>query len=321
MYASTDKGENMKLMHRLPPTSRYNRLARASLASLLVLLAASPLAAAGTLERIKDTGKLNLGYGGGRPFSYQDDSGKPAGFAVSVCDKVADALKSELGLPSLSVNYVQVTRKEGIGAVAAGKIDLLCDATVPTLAARKEVSFSIPIFASGVAAVVRSDASTRLKDVLSGRVPPTSPLWRGNADVLLRESTLSVVPGTRAELALSARIGELKMVPKIVPVSDNAAGIAAVLDGRSNVFFAERATLLDSVKRGGSTNLQVLDRFFTRETLALAVARGDEDFRLAVDTALSGLYRSNEFRDVYSKSFGEMKDSTLSLFRAEAPPE
>lgn len=311
----------MKLMHRIPPVSRYSRLARALLASLLVLLAAAPLAAAGTLERIKETGKLNLGYGGGRPFSYQDDSGNPAGFAVALCAKVADALKAELGLPSLSVNYVQVTRKDGIQAVAAGKIDILCDATVPSLAARKEASFSIPIFASGVGALVRSDASDRLKDVLSGRIPANSPVWRGNADVLLRESTLSVVPGTRAERALSARIGELEIIPKLVPVSDNAEGVSAVLDGRSNVFFAERAALLDAVKRKGSTNLQVLDRLFTRETLALAISRGDEDFRLAVDSALSGLYRSSDFRDVYSKSFGGMNDSTLSLFRAEAPPD
>jgi ABC-type amino acid transport substrate-binding protein len=312
MYGSTDKGENMNVMHRIP-------------SFLLVLLAAAPMAGAGTLERIKETGKINLGYGGGTPaarlFSYKDDSGKPAGFGVALCGKVADGLKANLGLPSLSVNYVPITGDEGLGAVAAGKIDILCDATVPTLTARKEVSFSIPIFAGGVGAVVRADASTRLKDVLSGHVPPTSPTWRGNADKLLRESTISVIPGSRAERALNARLGELNLVPKITPVKDVATGISRVADGRSNVFFAERASLLDGVYRSGSSELQVLDRFFTQETLAFAVARNDDDFRLTVDTALSQIIRSGEFRDLYAQSFGLIDEGALTFFRISAPPE
>jgi ABC-type amino acid transport substrate-binding protein len=314
MYGSTDKGENME--------HNTTRLVLASLVPLLTLLAATPSAAAGTaLDRIKESGKLNLGYGDERPFSYKDESGKPAGYAIALCDKIADGLKADLGLPSLSVNYVLVSREEALQAVATGKIDILCAAAVPSLAARKEVSFSIAIFASGVGAVVRADASARLKDVLMGRVLPTSPVWRGNADVLLRQSTVSVVPGSRAERALNARLGELEIIPKFFPVNDNAAGVAAVADGHSNVFFGERAALLDSVKRSGSADLQVLDRYFTREPLALAVPRGDEDFRLAVDTALSGLYRSADFRDIYSKAFGSISENTLSIFRVGAPPE
>jgi ABC-type amino acid transport substrate-binding protein len=321
MYGSMDKGENMELMHRIPAIGRYSRLACASLASLLVLVAAASSATAGTLERIKETGKLNLGYGGGRPLSYQDDSGNPAGFAVALCGKIADALKAELGLPSLSVNYIPMTGDEGLQAVAQGKIDLLCSATVPSLAARKQVSFSIPIFAGGVSAVVRTDASVRLKDVLSGRIPPTSPTWRGNADVLMRESTISVIPGSRAERAIEARMNELKIIPKIAPVNDAATGISRVLDGRSNVFLADRAVLLDTMKRAGSPDLQVLDRYLTHETYAFALARDDSDFRLSVDTALSQLFRSDGFRLVYEQSFGPLNDTALTLFRIGAPAE
>jgi putrescine:ornithine antiporter len=319
MYGSTDKGENMEIMHRKPAFGLYSRLARASLASLLVFWAAVPLATAGTLERIKETGKLNLGYGGGRPLSYQDESGNPAGFAVALCGKVADALKAELGTPSLSVNYVQMQGDEGLQAVAQGKIDLLCSATVTSLEARKQVSFSIPIFAGGVGAVVRIDASDRLKDVLSGRIPKAGPTWRGNSDILMRENTISVIPGSRAEHAFLERAQELKLIPKIAPVSDAATGIARVLDGRSNVFLADRAVLLDSVKRSGSTDLQVLDRYLTHETSAFALARDDSDFRLSVDTALSSLFRSDGFRPIYEKYFGPINETQLTMFRISAP--
>ena len=147
----------MELMH--PPTSlglysRPRTTARfvlALLVPLLVLLAAAPPASAGTLDRIKESGKLNLGYGETRPFSYKDDSGNPAGFGIALCGKIVDSLKAQLGLPSLTVNFVPTARDEGLQAVADGKIDLLCDATVPTLTARKRVSFSIPVYAGASA--------------------------------------------------------------------------------------------------------------------------------------------------------------------------
>ena len=62
-----------------------------------------------------------------------------------------------------------MARDEGLRAVAQGKIDLLCEATVPTLASRKEVSLFDPDLRErhrrGACARMRR---TRLKDILSG---------------------------------------------------------------------------------------------------------------------------------------------------------
>jgi len=295
----------------------------AVLVPLLMLLATSPALAAGALERIKAAGKLTLGYGAdARPFSYKDESGAPAGYAIALCGKIADAAKTDLGLPALKVEFVPVARDEGLRAVVQGKIDILCEATVPTLTMRKQVSYSIPIFASGIGAVVRKDAPQRLKDILSGRTPPTSPTWRANADQLLRLSTISLVAGTREERKVTDRLNELELIPRIAPVNDYATGLERVADGRSNVFFGDRAILLDAVKRSNfSGELQIIDRFFTHEMLAFAVPRDDENLRLVVDAALSRLYRSNEFRDVYEKWFGRIDERTLSVFRLTALPE
>jgi len=299
-------------------------VALATLIPLLLLFTAPPPAsAASVLERVKASGKLTFGYGAdARPFSYKDESGNPSGYAIALCGKIADAAKAGLGLPALAVEYVPVARDEGLRAVVQGRIDVLCEATVPTLTSRKEVSFSIPIFASGIGAVVRRDASTRLKDILSDRKPPTTPTWRANADQLIRQTTVSVVTSTRAESALKKRLDQMQFIPKMAPVDSYAAGIDRVLDGRSNVFFGDRAILLDAVKlRGLSDQLQVLDRFFTRETLAFAVPRDDENLRLIVDAALSRLFRSNEFREVYGKWFGPLNENTLSMFQLDALPD
>ena len=75
----------------------------------------------------------------------------------------------------------------------------------------------------------------------------------------------------------------------------------------ANVFFADRQILLDAVTRSTSTSdLVVLDRQFTYAPIALAMERGDPDFRLAVDRALSQLYGSKDFSSLYATWFGSL---------------
>jgi hypothetical protein len=51
-------------------------------------------------------------------------------------------------------------------------------------------------------------------------------------------------------------------------------------------------------------NLRVVDAYLSVETYALALARGDEDFRLQVDRALSHIYRSGELEPMFLRAFG-----------------
>ena len=153
----------MYLTHSFSDRARRTRAPLFSLRVLVPLLAAlvaAPSALAGSaLDRIKETRTLKLGYGPETPLIQKDASGKPTGFAIGLCQKIADAAKIELNQPALAVEYVPVTREGGVAAVAQGKVDVLCDPTPPTAAARKQVSFSIPIFASGIGAVLRRDGS------------------------------------------------------------------------------------------------------------------------------------------------------------------
>ena len=61
-------------------------------------------------------------------------------------------------------------------------------------------------------------------------------------------------------------------------------------------------------------DLVVLDRLFTHEPLALALPRGDEDFRLLVDGALSRLYGSGRLPALYGKWFGEFDENSRAFF-------
>jgi putrescine:ornithine antiporter len=288
----------------------------------LVLLAHVAPASAGSLDRVREAGKLTLGYRvDARPLSYQDESGKPAGYSVALCEKIAEEVKTELGLSTLNVEWVPVSGEERFRAVQEGRIDLLCGTEDATLARRKEVAFSIPIYLAGMGAVLREDAPRGLRNVLEGR-KRILMIWRANPAEILEKQTFSVVAGSRGEQWLNSRLEKFQIDAKVVPVESYEAGVQAVLERKADVFFAEHNILLDAVKRSAAPEeLNVLDRRFTYASLALAVPRGDEDFRLLADRTLSRLYGSAEFGSLYAQWFGEADEDTLKFFQMIALPE
>jgi putrescine:ornithine antiporter len=231
---------------------------------------------------------------------------------------VVGALRDQLSVPALNVEWVPVTLADRFQAVQQGRVDLLCGAATETLERRQDVAFSVPIFPGGIGALLRTDAAARLRDILAER-PRTDPVWRGSAGLLLTEQTFSVVTGTTAQPWLAGRLDDLELTASVMPVADYAAGIQGVLDRDAHVFFGDRAILMDAAARHPSASqLMVLERLFTYEPVALALARGDEDFRLAVDRALSGFYASGALNALYVEWFGEADEDARNFFRWNA---
>jgi putrescine:ornithine antiporter len=266
---------------------------------------------------------LTVGYhADAKPFSYDNESGKPVGFAVEVCQKVFEVAKAELGLADVQQSWVPVTMANRLELMRAKKIQLVCGEPA-TLSARKDVSFSIPIFQGGVSALVRSDAPAALVKVLSEKPAPSGPLWRGTpTEQLLQSQTLAVVAGTPTEKIVANALTRLQLPAKVAPVKTYADGLQAVLDRKASVFFADRSVLIDAVKRNPSyADLKVTDRRLSVAPVAIALPRGNEDARLAIDKALSALYGTDGFRALYAKWFGEPDADTATFFRLSALPE
>ena len=295
---------------------------RIPMTAVLLALVSAATASADTLDRIRESGKLTLGYRtDARPFSYMDASGNATGYAIALCEAVSDAIKAESGNASLAVQWVPVTVEDRFASVRDNKVDLLCGPDAETLELRKEVSFSIPVFQGGIGALVRADAPLPLREILSGQ-PPSGPTWRGSPARILAQKTFSAVAGTRSESWLKEKAQELQIAANLTTVTSYEAGVSGVLDRSADVFFADRAILVDAAQSSPSADeLLVVERLFTHEPIALALGRDDDDFRLVVDRALSKLYTSPEFETIYLKWFGEPDDATKSFFRMNALPE
>jgi polar amino acid transport system substrate-binding protein len=279
------------------------------------------LAGANTLERVRVSNTFTLGYVPDfAPFSVQAGD-KANGYAIELCLKVADKIKTELGLAALQVRYRPVVVNDEMNAVSTGEIDILCTPTPPTLVRRKRVSFSIPIYTAGLSAVVRQEAPEALLNVLNGKVAHTGPTWRATINRGLANLTYAATAGGVTEAWIRQQMRLLGVVATLVTVENTEAGLKLVAEGKADAFFAERMMLKNLLASNYSAgNLVLLDRVFEYSPTAMAVNRDDEDFRLLVDTALSELYRSGEIEQAYDTYLEGITDTDKKLFKVYAIP-
>jgi ABC-type amino acid transport substrate-binding protein len=262
--------------------------------------------AAQTLERIRDSGMLKIGYReDAAPYSYKNAIGQPAGYTIALCQAVATDIADAVGLAELAIEYVPVGTEERFNALQEGRIDLLCGATTATLERRALIDFSIPTFIDGAGVLLRADG-------------PDSFAELAGQDVGVRAATTT-------EEALRNTLRRQNMEATVVPVDSHEEGLARLEAGEIAAYFADQAILIFLLSGSQAPDdLKVGEGQFTLEPYALGMQRGDDDFRLAVDTSLSRLYRSGEVDRIFKNSFGAnatQSEILRALYLISALPE
>src|SRR3954453_13197011 len=113
----------------------------------------------GTLKKIKDAGSITIGHRDGSvPFSYYDDRQQPVGYAMDLCARLVEAVKSELKAPKLDVNDQLVTSSNRIPLMANGTIDLECGSPTNNLNRQKQVAFTLTHFLTANRCVTKLSA-------------------------------------------------------------------------------------------------------------------------------------------------------------------
>jgi polar amino acid transport system substrate-binding protein len=269
-----------------------------------------------TLEHIQSTGTFRIGFVPDEaPFSTADGTG----YSIELCQMVAENLRSRPGMSKLKVETTSTSLEAGLGLVEQGGVDILCGAASDTLARRERVSFSLPIYNGGTGVVVRKDAPADLLRVLEGKVAHEGPVWRSTINRGLAEHTYAVHAGTVTEAWVREQIATLGVIATVVPVKEHAEGVDMVAQKKADAYFGDRSIISGVLStRSDSDEMMLLQRYFTYEPIALAIARNNDDFRLIVDTVLSELYLSDEFAAMYAKYFGQPGDRTVELFKIYA---
>ena len=275
-----------------------------SLATLL-LLALPAVATADTLGGIKERGTIRLGVRADAiPFSFTDTLGERGGYTVQLCRAVSADLKKELGLAELKVEYVEVTTEDRFAALNDGRIDILCGATSVTLSRLDEVDFSSATFVTGMGVLYRNDGPTSFAELAGKKI--------------------GVRGGTTTEETLKRELDQAGLTVEIVSIDDHEAALEELAEGKIDAYFADRAILIYLLQASGKADvLTVGERLYTIESYALALPLDDRDFRIAVDRALSGIYRSSMIDQVYTASFGDQQpgDILRALYVLGAIPD
>ena len=127
-------------------------------------------AAQDTLKKIKDSGSITIGHRDASiPFSYYDDKQQPVGYAIDLCLRIVDAVKAELKMPKLKVNYQLVTSANRIPLMANGTIDLECGSTTNNLARQEQVGFTITHFVTANRWIAKKSAKIKKLADLKGK--------------------------------------------------------------------------------------------------------------------------------------------------------
>ena len=290
------------------PSTRRARLERMPVVVLLTTLAIAVgrEASAGTVDLIRQNKSIRIAYReDAPPFSYKNNIGEPAGFIVDLCRAVAKRLTQQLQIPGMSVVYVPVTAANRFEAIEQSKADLLCEPTSATLSRREQVDFSIPTYVDGASLMIRADGPRDLQ-AMSGH-------------------KIGVLGGTTTEQALRNTLKGAGVAADIYLTKTHEEGLALLDDGTISAYFADRDILTSLINDSKAPEkLAVADNYLTVEPYALALRHGDDAFRLAVDRALSHIYRSGEIGPIFEQTFaGKAKPSPMlqALFTISGLPD
>ena len=277
------------------------------LCTALAVSSAGAQALDGRLKKIADTRTIAIAHRtDAAPFSFVDANNNVTGFSVDLCRRVVASLEKQLKIDKLAVKYVPVTTQTRFDAVAKGQADLECGASTVTLSRMKTVDFSSFIFieTTGLMAKAAND-------------------YKSLAD--LGGKKIAVIGGTTNERAVRAQLERRKLNATVVPVKSNEEGIAAVESGAADAFASDALLLIGGVVKAKDPKaLALMNDRLSYEPYGLVLPRGDYNFRLAVNTALSQIYSSEQIDEVFSRwfsAFGKPTPLTEAVYILGAIPE
>jgi glutamate/aspartate transport system substrate-binding protein len=258
---------------------------------LFALCAAFPfaaLAAEGRLQQIEEKKLIRLAYrSDANPFSFSAKSGQPDGYTIDLCKFVVRSLEQQLRV-SLKIEWVPVDTQSRFGAITNGLADLECGASTASLGRMALVDFSSFIFVENTGVIVRANSAIFSVRDLDGK-------------------KVAVIAGTTNETALAKEIQRRHVQATVVRVGDRKEGMAALESGAVDGFASDKLLLIGAVNTAASTYKMLAENLST-EPYAIMLPRGDWEFRLAVNRALSSLYGSSEILDIYIKWFSAIGD-------------
>jgi ABC-type amino acid transport substrate-binding protein len=268
---------------------------------LLIAFFASPLSSqelTGTLQQIKKSGQIRIGYRVSEPpMSFLDKDGNPTGYSIDICKDIVTEVENKIGT-DVKVEYVPVTADGRFKALGDNKIDILCGSTTKTLSRSELVDFTQLTFVTGASLMILKDNKALDSVGFDG-------------------TKIGVVKATTTAVALEKLIRETSTDAEVVLFNSAKEGIDALRKKKIDAFSSDQVVLIGlALKEHDPMNFVIKSDLFSFEPFALAVRRNDADFRLVADRVISEFYRSRKILEIYDKWIGKFTRKRLPIFDA-----
>ena len=255
---------------------------------LAAALAVAGTAAAqqGTLDKIKSSGAITVGHRDASvPFSYYDDKQQPVGYAMDLCAKIVDAVKTQLKMPKLEVKYQLVTSANRIPLMANGTIDLECGSTTNNLARQEQVWFATTHFVTANRFVTKRAAKIgKLAD--------------------LKGKTIVSTAGTTNIKQITEINGKQNLGMNIISANGHAEAFQMVETGRAVAFVMDDILLYSLAAQSRSPGDYAISPVaLSVEPYGIMLRKGDTAFKKVVNAAMTSLYKSGQLGPIYDKWF------------------
>lgn len=246
----------------------------------------SQVSSADTLDRIKKSQTVNIAYReSALPFSYLSDSKAPVGYTIDICKKMVDALKKELKLPQLKINFVPVTADNRIEAMTSGKADMECGSTSNTADRRKLVDFTIPHFFSTLRMMVKTSSGIKNWTDLKGK-------------------KVVFTKGTSTDKFILERDKVRALNMKLVEGKDHSDSFNMLETNQVDAFAQDEALLFGlKAKAKDPSKLNIVGDPLASEAYAIMLPKGDAAFKKIIDTEMARQMTDGEITRLHEKWF------------------
>src|SRR5438876_1528331 len=240
----------------------------------------------GTLKKIKDSGSITIGHRDASiPFSYYEDRRQPVGHAVDLCMRGVAAVKRELQMPNLKVNYQLVTSANRIPLMANGTIDLECGSTTNNLARQDQVWFTITHFVTANRWVAKKSANIRSLPDLKGK-------------------TIVSTAGTTNIKQITEINGAQNLGMNIISANGHPEAFQMVETGRAVAFVMDDILLYSLAAQSRTPgDYAISSEALSVEPYGIMLRKDDAAFKKVVNAAMTSLYKSGQINPIYEKWF------------------
>ncbi|MCH8622434.1 amino acid ABC transporter substrate-binding protein [Undibacterium sp. TS12] len=241
--------------------------------------------AADTLTKIRESQVITFAYLQAAPFSYTSEDNRVNGYSIDFCLRIANAIKKELKLSNLKIQYLPVDSVSRFSSIIDGKADIECGATTNTAERRRRVSFTIPHFFSSVRMIVKKDKGIRNWQDLKGKTIVTTR----NA------TTLELV---------NARSNVRSLNIRLLEGQDHDASFRMVEQDQADAFAMDDVLLFSlRAKARNPDEFIVVGDPLSVEPYSLMLRKDDVAFKNLVDREMMRLITDGEFEKLYRDWF------------------